>query len=136
MTTRTKLYITSYTTCAIMMLSVFSQPLHIPEAFQWGLTIGVFIPLGMTFYYIKKQKREKLEPSGVAESGAQPSDDGRQRIKRRLILMMGLGVLVGLCAPLWLPVTGTTLGTRGDFVCGIITAAVVCLIVGLRLRKI
>ena len=136
MTTRTKLYITSYTACAMMMLNVFSKPLHIPEAFQWVLIIGVFIPLGLTFYYIKKQKQEKLEPSVVTESGAQPVDDVRQRIKKRLILMMVLGVLVGLCAPLWLPVTGTTLGVRGDFICGIITAAVVCLIVGLRLRKI
>jgi hypothetical protein len=137
MTTRTKLYIASYTACAMMMLNVFSKPLHIPEAFQWVLIIGVFVPLGFTFYYIKRQKQEKQQPSVSADAiAAQPVDATRQSVKKRLILMMVLGALVGLCAPLWLPVTGSTLGVRGDFICGIITAVVVCVIVGFRLRKI
>ena len=60
MTTRTKLYITGYTASAMMMLNVFSKPLHIPEAFKWVLSIGVFIPLGLALYYIKRQKQEKI----------------------------------------------------------------------------
>ncbi len=136
MTTRTKLNITSYTASTMMLLNVFSKPLHIPEAFQWVLIIGVFIPLGLLFYYIKRQKQEKAEQTVVAESAVRPVDDRRQSARKRLILMMVLGILVGLCAPLWLPVTGSTLGTRGNLICGIITAAVVCMNVGLRLRKI
>jgi hypothetical protein len=136
MTTRTKLYITVYTACAMMLMNVFSKPLHIPEAFQWVLIIGVFIPLGLIFYFIKIQKQEKLKQPVSTETAARPVSDAQQGVKKRLILTMVLGVFVGLCAPLWLPVTGTTLGTRGDFVCGIITAAVVCVIVGFRLRKL
>ena len=120
-----------------MLLNVFSKPLHIPEAFDWVLLIGMFIPLGLTFYYIKRQKLEKQQPSGSSDAPvAHPVDATRQSVKKRLILMMVLGALVGLCAPLWLPVTGSSLGVRGDFICGIITTVVVCVIVGFRLRKI
>jgi hypothetical protein len=137
MTTRTKISITIYVWSTMMLLNVFSKPLHIPEAFDWVLLIGMFIPLGLTFYYIKRQKLEKQQPSGSADAAAAQSVDAtRQSVKKRLILMMVLGVLVGLCAPLWLPVTGSSLGVRGDFICGIITAVVVCVIVGFRLRKI
>ena len=135
MTTRTKLSITIYVWCAMTMLNVFSKPLHIPEAFQWVLIIGMFIPLGLTFYFIKRQRQEKLEPAVIAPA-AQPVDDARQKVKKRLILMMVLGVAIGLCAPLWLPVTGTSLGAPGDLICGIITAAVACTIFGIRLRKL
>ena len=59
MTTRVKLYIACYTACAMMLLNIFSKPLHIPDLLQWVLIIGVFIPLGWMFYLIKKQKQEK-----------------------------------------------------------------------------
>lgn len=136
MTTRVKLYIASYTASTMMLLNVFSKPLHIPEAFQWGLIIGAFIPLGLVFYFTKRRKQEKLERLVYTESAGQPVADARQSIKKRLVSMMVLGVVIGLCAPLWLPVTGSTLGVRGDFVCGIITAAIMCLIVGIKLRKL
>lgn len=136
MTTRVKLYIASYTACVMMMLNVFSKPLHIPESVQWILVIGVFIPLVWTFYLIKKQKQEKLEQSASTETAKSKNVDERQNTKKRLILIMVLCSAVGLCAPLWMPLTGTTLGTRGDFICGIITAVTVCVIFGIRLRKI
>lgn len=136
MTTRTKLYITSYTTSGLMLLNVFSKPLHIPETFQWVLIIGVFVPLGLMFYFIRQQKAERQTQPASAESAMRPSTDPRQSAKRRLILMMVLGSVVGLCAPLWLPITGSTLGVRGDFICGIITVAVACSIFGFRLRKL
>jgi hypothetical protein len=136
MTTRTKLYITSYTASIMMLLNVFSKPLHIPEAFQWLLIIGVFIPLGFTFYYIKKQKQELREPSTAVGTAAQLVTDRQRNAKRSLILMMVLGSIAGLCSPFWLPLTGTSLGTRGDLICGIITAAFVCTICGYRLRKL
>lgn len=134
MTTNTKLGISVYTSSAIGLLNVFSKPLHIPEAFQWVLVIGLFIPLGFTFYFIKKLKIERQLAS--AEAAAPPAADPKQKIRRNLILMMVLGSAAGLCSPLWMPLTRTTLGVRGDSICGIITAAIVCTIFGLRLRKL
>jgi hypothetical protein len=136
MTTRTKLNITIYVWSVMMLLNVFSKPLHIPEQFQWVLTIGIFIPLGLTFYFIKKQKQEKLEQPVSTEAAARLVTDTKQNVKKRLILMMVLCAVIGLCAPLWLPVTGSTLGTRGDFICGVVTVAVLCTIFGIRLRKL
>lgn len=137
MTTRTKLSVSMYALSTLMLLNVFSKPLHIPEAIDWGLLIGMLISLGLSFHYIKLQKQEKQQPSGSADAAAaQPVADARQSTRKRLVLMMVLGVFVGFCAPLWLPVTGSTLGVRGDFISGIITAAVMCLIIGFRLRKL
>jgi hypothetical protein len=137
MTTRTKLSITIYVWSTMMMLNVFSKPLHLPKAFDSVLLIGMCIPLGLTFHYIKRQKLEKQQLSGSADAAAaQCVDATRQSVKKRLILMMVVGALVGLCGPLWLPMTGSTLGVRGDFICGIISAVVICVIVGFRLRKI
>jgi hypothetical protein len=136
MTTRAKLYITSYTTSAMMLLNVFSKPLHIPEPFQWVLMVGIFIPLGFMFYLIKKQKQEKQAQPAATDATAPPASATRQTVRKRLILMMLLGSVIGLCSPLWLPLTGTTLGPKGDFICGIITVAIVCSIFGFRLRKL
>jgi hypothetical protein len=125
----------------MMLLNVFSKPLHIPEPFQWGLIIGVFIPIGLTFYLIKVQKREKTAASGTVETVSNPAiinpeTEQKKKTKRNLLIGMVLGCLVGLGAPLWLPLTGTTLGTKGDFVVGLITVAICCTIFGLRLRKL
>jgi len=136
MTTRTKLYITSYTVSAMILLNVFSKPLHIPEGFQWVLIIGVFIPLGLTFYFIKQQKLERQAQPASTEAAGRPVTDPTQSTKQRLILLMVLGSAVGLCAPFWMPLTGTTLGLVGDLVCGIITAVIVCVICGIRLRRL
>jgi len=125
----------------MILLNVFSKPLHISEPFQWVLMIGVFIPIGLTFYFIKVQKREKAGASGTGETvtiaaTADPATEQQKKTRRNLLLGMGLGCLVGLCAPLWLPLTGTTLGPKGDFVVGLITMAICCTIIGLRLRKL
>jgi hypothetical protein len=136
MTTHTKLIISSYTASLMMLLNVFSKPLHIPDAIQWVLIIGVFIPLGLMFHFIKKQKQEKLAPVASVNAAPQPVAESPKTIKNRLILIMAIGVVIGLCAPLWMPLTGSTLGTVGDLVCGLITAAIVCIIFGLRLRKL
>jgi hypothetical protein len=136
MSTRTKLQIASYTASAMILLNVFSKPLGITEAFQWVLIIGVFIPLGFLFYFVRQQKLERQAQPASAENALPLVVDGRQNARRRLILMMVLGVAVGLSSPLWLPLTGSTLGTRGDFVCGIITAAIACAIFGFRLKRL
>lgn len=44
--------------------------------------------------------------------------------KKRLYFLAGIEISIGLCAPLWLPLTGTSLGTRGDFLIGLTTAAI------------
>jgi hypothetical protein len=121
----------------MMLLSVFSKPLHIPGAVQWVLLVGLFIPLGFMFHFIKQQKLERQgQPASAEAAAARPVADERQSARRRLILMMALGAVVGLSAPFWLPVTGSTLGTGGDFICGVITAVIVCSIFGFRLRKL
>jgi hypothetical protein len=134
MTTRTKLNIAVFTSSVVMMLTVFSKPLHVPESIQWALMIGVFIPLGLMFYFIRKLKQEKLMRPGITTDA--PEKMIRKRTRNRLILMMGSVCVLGLCAPFWLPLTGTTLGPRGDFVVGLITIAIVCTIFGFRLRKL
>jgi hypothetical protein len=136
MTTRTKLNITLASTSVMMFLNVFSAPLHISKGFQLVLTLGVFIPVGLIFYFNKKQRQEKRELSVTSGVAAQPALDEKRRAKRTFILMMVLGAIVGLCSPFWLPLTGTSLGTRGDLICGIITAMIVCAIFGFRLRKL
>ncbi len=141
MSTRTKLNITIYVTSIMMLLNVFSKPLHIPEAFQWVLMIGVFIPIGMIFYLAKVAKREKAEGAGTGQTVTDATTtnaelEEKKKIKRNLWLMMGSGCGIGLCAPLWLPLTGTTLGPKGDFVVGLITVAICCTIVGWRLRRL
>lgn len=141
MTTRTKLSITIYITSIMGLLNVFSKPLHIPEPFKWGLIIGIFVPIGLMFYFIKVQKREKADASGTGEtitstSPVNPATEQQRRIKRNLWVGMASGCAAGLCAPLWLPLTGTTLGPKGDFVVGLITVAICCTIFGLRLRKL
>jgi len=139
-TTRTKLNITVYITSIMMLLNVFSKPLHIPEAFHWALIIGVFVPIGFLFYLIKVQKREKAQAVSTGKiipdpATANPTEQ-KKKTKRNLWIGMGSGCLVGLCAPFWLPLTGTTLGPKGDFVVGLITVAICCTIFGLRLRKL
>lgn len=136
MTTRAKLIIAIFTTSTMSLLSVFSEPLHIPEAFQWALLIAMFISIGFTFYFIRKQKQERLVPPVATGVAAQPAADQQRSAKRTLILMMVIGSIVGLCSPLWLPLTGTNLGTQGNFICGLITAAIICTICGLKLRKL
>jgi hypothetical protein len=49
---------------------------------------------------------------------------------------MGAGIFMSLLSPFWMPLTGTTLGIKGDFIVGLITAGIFCLIVGIQLRKI
>jgi len=136
MTTRTKAIIASYVSSIMLLLVVFSKPLHIPDLIQWILLLGVFIPLWLTFQFNKKLKQEKLAPVGSADAAPQPSDDSRKKAKNRLILIMVIGVVVGLCTPLWLPLTGTTSGPIVDLVCGLITALIICIIAGLKLRKL
>jgi Na+/proline symporter len=123
----------------MILLNVFSKPLHISEAFQWVLMIGAFVPIGLIFYFTKVAKREKAQGAGTGQTDVTPVSaelERKKKMKKNLWLGMALGCLVGLCAPLWLPLTGTTLGPKGDFVVGLITVAICCTIVGLRLRKL
>jgi len=136
MSTRAKLYITNYTASIMMILNVFSKPLRIPEPLQFVLIFGAFIPIGMMFHYNKKLKQEKLAPAATSQLAPQPTAEPSKAAKNRLLLIIAIGIAIGLCAPFWMPLTGTTLGTTGDLICGLITAAIVCVISGLRFRKL
>ena len=91
MTTRTKVNITVFTSSLMMLLTVFSKPLHIAPAIQWVLMIGAFIPIASMFYFIKKQKQEKADPPGLTTVDSET--EIRKRTQSRLILMMGLGCI-------------------------------------------
>jgi len=136
MTTRTKQSIASCTSSIMLLLVVFSKPLHIPESAQWVLLLGVFIALWLLFKFNKKLKQERSAPTVTDESRSQTTTTRTKSAKNRLLLIMAIGVLIGLGAPFWMPLTGTTLGHVGDLICGLITAAVVCVIFGIRLRKV
>jgi hypothetical protein len=136
MTTRTKLNIAVWTTSIMMMVNVFSKPLHIPEPIHWALILGVFVPIALTFLFIKQMKEEKAGNAATSSGRSVSQADDRKATRNRLLLMMAIGCLVGLCSPFWLPLTGTTLGTTGDLMVGIITIVVVCAIFGFRLRNI
>ena len=131
MTTRTKLNITINVMSVMMFLNVFSKPLRIPDAFQWILTIGVFVPITFMFYLIRVQKREKA----AANSLPHATTEERKNTKQRLVLIMSVLLVTCLSAPLWLPLTGTTMGPKRDFIVGLIAAAISCSIVAIRLRK-
>lgn len=136
MTTRTKLIVSLFATCALSPLNVFSKPLHIPLSIQWVLMFAQFIALGFAFYFIRRQKLEKRMASASGEAAPASDTDQQRSIRKRLLLIMVLGSAVGLCSPFWMPYTGTTLGARGDFICGVIAAAIVCVVLGFRLRKL
>jgi hypothetical protein len=133
MTTRTKLRVASFTSSAMLLLNVFSRPLHISETGQWVLRLGVFVPLGLLFHYNKQWKQEQ---AGGASGGSPASAeliDRAKKTKRNLLVLWASGVFVGLATPLWLPATGVTRGPTGDFVIGLITVLIVSVIFGIRL---
>ena len=137
MKTRTKLYIASYTASFMMLANVFSKPLRIPEPLTWILLLGVFLPLALIFRFIKQLKLEaQAQPVAAVTAAAQPATDPQRDAKRNLVLVALFGSAGGLSSPLWMPLTGTTLGFRGDLGCGIVSAAVVCTITAFRWKKL
>jgi hypothetical protein len=136
MLTRTKLNITFYTIGILSFLFVFSRPLRIPEEFQFLIFVGLFILLGMSINFIKKQKSGKKGPVSEANSVVLPTANQTQSAKRKLIVLMALALVVGLCAPLWLPLIGNSLGIQMDLAAGIFGGAVICVICGIKLKKL
>ena len=136
MATRTKLIIAVYANCIMCVLNVFSKPLHIPEFFHWVMIIGVFVSIGLMIHFIKVLKQEKAGGTATVGESRTGLTEQKQVAKRNLRLMMGIGCVLGLCAPLWLPLTGTSLGLIQNIVIGFISAAIICVICGIRLRKL
>lgn len=136
MTTQAKLNIAAYAASAMMLLAVFSKPLHIPDPIQWALILGVFVPIGFLFYLVKRVKQERTQNAAPGEQITASSHQVQRKARKGLLISMALGALVGLSAPFWMPLTGTTLGPKGDFIVGLITVAIVCAICGYRLRKL
>ena len=136
MTANAKLGIASCTASAMMLLAVFSKPLHIPEAGQWILLLGAWIPLYLTFRLNKRLKLEKSHGFKPAQAPTDAQWELKKKTRRNLLLSMLLGCVIALCSPLWMPLTGTTLGAKKDFLIGVLTAVIVCAIIGSRLRKV
>jgi hypothetical protein len=120
----------------MMFLNVFAKPLHIPDEVRWILIVGVFVPLTMVFQYLKVLKQEQAAAPEDQKQVNGEAGDPRRKVKNRLLLGMAFGVMAGLAAPFWMPITGTSLGMKGDFLCGLFSAAVLCTIFGLRIRKL
>jgi len=136
MTTRTKLYASSFTSSTMLMLHVFHKPLHIPESIASVLLPGAFIPLVLIFKYTKMLKAEQSVQFHNQTQANDEAIDLNRKKRRNVFAVMGITVVGCLLSPFWLPVTGTTLGMKGDFMVGLISAAIVCLICGIQLRKI
>ena len=124
-----------YSQHAQLDLNMFSTSLKIPEAFHFVLIIGIYIPLALAFYFIKKIKMEKEQPVSANEA-VQPANDERQSARRRMILLMVIGSAAALSTPLWMPLTGTTLGIKGDCIVDFITAIVICCIIVFKNRNL
>ena len=117
-----------------MLMNVFSNPLGISENVKSLLLIGVWVPLGLTFFYIKRLKKETTVE---VESKETESETRKTQSKARnsFIATWICGVVFSLAAPFWLPTTGTILGKRGDLLVGVLTAGMVSVIFGLRWKK-
>lgn len=135
MTTRTKLNAALFTSSVMMLVNVFSEPLGITGNVKWALLIGVFVPLGLVFYYSKKLKAEGANGSVTVGLAASRLSIERKKTGKRLIVIWACVVAYSLAAPIWLPITGVSLGTRGDFLVGVLTAALVSAIFAVRIKK-
>jgi len=135
MTTRTKLTVCMYTASAMLFLNLFSYPLHIPEKFQWVLMLGVFIPLGLVFYFIKQIKREKAEISQATNTPTVTIEDQKSAKRKKLFLLMLIASVSALSTPIWMPFTGSSLGLKGDFTVGFMLAVIICIYFGLMIKK-
>ena len=83
-TIRTKLNLSSGLAPAMIWLNVCSPMLGIAQWLQWALIVGVWVPLGLTFVYLGRFKRESAE---AVASGSLPADTAdRERKRGRMTL--------------------------------------------------
>ena len=128
MSTRRKFQIASFTASVMMLLNVFSRPLGIPEAAQWVLIIGVFVPLGLLIVYSRRLRSERA-------LGAAAQRPALRSARAVLVTAWVCGVACALAAPFWLPIAGAGVGTRGNVAIGVITAIVLSVVFGIRLKR-
>jgi hypothetical protein len=102
---------------------------------QWALIIGVLIPLGSIFHYSKKLKEERASDAVRVGVPASEISAAQKNIRKRFIVIWVCVAAYSLAAPVWLPITGVTLGVRGNFLIGVVTAVVVSVIFAIRLKK-
>ena len=99
-----------------LLVSVFYQPLGLPEWFQWvafSLTAACLIPL----LILQKRRRDRrLRGESVPEPLVQP--------RGRFWLLLALLVIGSLSGPLWLPYTGVTL----PFSMLVVTSIISCIV--------
>lgn len=122
MTTRTKLSLSMNSGSVMLMLSLFAKPLRIPELAGDALLLGGLVLIILSFRYIKKLKQERAKGIAPANAANPNAPDPRRLAKQKLFKMLGIVVIFELCAPLWLPLTGTSFGTRGNLLIGIASA--------------
>jgi hypothetical protein len=71
-TTRTRLYLSGYSFCILMMPSVFSKPLHIPGVWAVLLDVAAGVALAVSIRLDKKLKLERQpQPAGEISAAGQ-----------------------------------------------------------------
>jgi hypothetical protein len=121
---------------AMQTLRGIPEPFGISKPSQLLLSIGAVPPLIMANYYLKVLKQRKAAGVEMGKTEEVSPFEVRKKARNRLLFVMVISSISALAAPAWLPILGSRLGWNGDFVAGVITTAVICTIVGLRLRKI
>jgi hypothetical protein len=97
----------------------------------------MWIPLGLTFFYIKKLKSEKASQVAAGILPVSKIEDDKRKARKRLIVIWICMVPFTLTTFLWMPyVSGISLGLWGDVFVSIATLATVSLIFWLQLKKL
>jgi hypothetical protein len=118
-------------------LIIGSHLLGLSNPTQWALLILMWIPLGLTFFYIKKLKGEKASQVAAGILPASKIEDDKRKARKRLIVIWICMVPFTLTTFLWMPyVSGISLGLRGDVFVSIATLAMVSLIFWIQLKKL
>jgi len=135
MATRTKLNVAMVVASVMMFLNIFSHALGIPLEAQIALEVGVFVPLGLIFFLLKRLKAEGANRGIPRPVPSEEKQTPEIRGRKPLLIVWGGTVIMSLAAPLWLPITGSTLTLRLNFVVGLVTAAIVSCIFLWRLFR-
>lgn len=97
----------------------------------------MWIPLGLTFFYIKKLKSEKASQVAAGILPVSKIEDDKRKARKRLIVIWICMVPFTLTTFLWMPyVSGISLGLRGDVFVSIATLAMVSVIFRIQLKKL
>jgi cytochrome c biogenesis protein CcdA len=147
MTTANKLLIASLTTSTLLTVYMFSKFLHIPEESRWVAIVGAILSAAFGLHFRGVQRREKAEAARIKATASSVTItsptaidhevEQRKRTKRGLLLVMAIGCIINLSAPLWMPLTNTPpMDPKEEFMIGLVIATIICTVAGLKLRKL